>query len=299
MGSAFDAVGSFLDSTVGAVANTAGGAVANVGDAGMNSGAIPAAAFMAATGIPTDMGAASSFGAADATSAWGTAADTANSWGAGTAATSGGGSFLDTAGNWLSNPSNLKTAGQLLGGAANVGQGIYNAFQQPSPAQARTQTDPWGGIGGREQSARQLQALMADPRQISAQPGYQAGLQGVERGLGARGQLSSGAEQEALFGYGQNFFNNYVNTLSGLAGISQNPASGVQAATQAQQQQGQNMSSIFGGAQQIGSGLGSIFGAGSTSTGTGSSWSAGADTSAYTSPWGAENASSMTNYWLG
>lgn len=130
--------------------------------------------------------------------------------------------------------------------------------------------DPYGPY--RAQAAQQLSTLMSDPSQVYAQPGYQQqlqqGMQSTERGLAATGQMGSGREQAALQSLGQSTFSSYYNSLLAnlmqLSGASQNPASALQAQTQARVaganigQQG--LGNIAGGLGQ----LNTLYGGGSS-----------------------------------
>lgn len=113
------------------------------------------------------------------------------------------------------------------------------------------------------------------PMDVSALPGYQAqlaqGEQAVSRTMAAHGQAQSGAEQTALFDYGQSqqsqFADKYLQQLMNLSGANQNPAAGFTAGQDAwqgnvnQAQQGlQNQSNILGGVSRNFGNLSRTFG---------------------------------------
>ena len=134
------------------------------------------------------------------------------------------------------------SAGQML-------SGISTANRAMSPQQARAMADPFSA--SRPQYVNQLNALMANPSLAMSQPGYQfqrqQGEQAIDRKLAARGMGSytpegrgsaSGGADIARMKYGQEYalgsYNDYVKQLSGLAGATQAPGVGGQAALSAQ-----------------------------------------------------------------
>jgi len=134
------------------------------------------------------------------------------------------------------------SAGQIL-------SGISTANKAMSPAQARAMADPFSS--SRQQYVNQLNAVMANPSLAMSQPGYQfqrqQGEQAIDRKLAARGMGSytpdgrgsaSGGADIARMKYGQEYalgsYNDYVKQLSGLAGATQAPGVGGQAALSAQ-----------------------------------------------------------------
>lgn len=146
------------------------------------------------------------------------------------------GSFTGTAGatgNAGSLASMLKLAGGgsigagTAGGASGLGTlssllslgsgayGLSNAIQMQQLAKqagASTQYAP--------QYAAQLAALEANPSSITSTPGYQSGLEAVERSMAAQGYQGSGNMAAALQQYGGNFFNQQVQQLQSLANPS-------------------------------------------------------------------------------
>jgi hypothetical protein len=110
-----------------------------------------------------------------------------------------------------------------LGSLMSVGSGIYglsNAIQEQQLAKQLESSNQYtSGY------AAQLNALMKNPSSITSQPGYEAGLEAVQRSMAAQGYQGSGNMAAALQQYGGNFFNNAVTQLEGLA----SPTGGVQA----------------------------------------------------------------------
>lgn len=115
-----------------------------------------------------------------------------------------------------------------LGGLWSAGSGLYGLYQS-SQLKKQAQkyaaaADPFGPY--RSQYADQLSALTRDPSGITKMPGYEAGLQAVQRSMAAQGYNGSGNMMTALSKYGGDFYNNAVSQLSGLAGAGINPANG-------------------------------------------------------------------------
>lgn len=63
----------------------------------------------------------------------------------------------------------------------------------------------------------QLAALLADPSSMTKLPGYEAGLQAVQRSGAANGYLGSGNMVVGLQKYGGDFYNNTLRQLSSIA----------------------------------------------------------------------------------
>lgn len=134
------------------------------------------------------------------------------------------------------------SAGQIL-------SGISTANRAMSPQQAQAMADPFSPY--RQQYINQLNAVMANPALAMSQPGYQfqrqQGEQAIDRKLASRGMGSytpdgrgsaSGGADIARMKYGQEYalgsYNDYVKQLAGLAGATQAPGVGGQAALSAQ-----------------------------------------------------------------
>lgn len=134
-------------------------------------------------------------------------------------------------------PSNLLTIGSGLYGLSEA-QRLKQLAQGLS-----SQADPFGPFRG--QYAQQLSALSADPTLIQKQPGYQAGLDAVQRSMAAQGYTGSGNMMAAIAKYGGDFYNQTLDRFSGLAGAGFNPAAGAQL----------NLEGQIGSAQLAGSSL--------------------------------------------
>lgn len=74
-------------------------------------------------------------------------------------------------------------------------------------------------------AGEQLAALLRDPSSLTKLPGYEAGMQAVQRSGAANGYLGSGNMAVALSKYGGDFYNNTLRQLdsiaNGRAGINQ------------------------------------------------------------------------------
>lgn len=124
--------------------------------------------------------------------------------------------------------------GAMGGGAAgmmspwSIGQGLYGLYSanrmKKQAAEAGKRADPWGAYRG--DAAGRLDALSRDPSSITSDPGYEAGLQAVQRSMAAQGYQGSGNMMAALQKYGGDFYEKAIARLSGLAGAGQNPAAG-------------------------------------------------------------------------
>ncbi len=109
----------------------------------------------------------------------------------------------------------LGMVGQLLSSLA----GFKNSGDLKSlAAQAAMMSDPFGPQ--RPQYQQMLAALMRDPSSITTRPGYNAGLQAVERRGAAQGWNGSGNMMAALANYGGQFYNDEVSRLMTLAGAN-------------------------------------------------------------------------------
>ena len=138
----------------------------------------------------------------------------------------------------------------------SVGTDLYSmeqgkALQQQAAALAKQQ-DPFASQ--RAQYAAQLSALEANPSSLTSTPGYQAGIQSLQRSQAASGTLSSGNAQADLVNYGSNAYNQQVQTLAGLAGAGATPGAGAATAltgssmaAKANVSAGLNLASLTGG----------------------------------------------------
>ena len=117
-------------------------------------------------------------------------------------------------------PGNVSSMGSGMYGLMAAGQ--LNNLAQSASAQA----DPFGPY--RKQYADQMAALSANPSLLTQQPGYQAGMQAVQRSMAAQGYTGSGNMMAALSKYGGDFYNQTMNQYAGLAGANVNPGTGAQ-----------------------------------------------------------------------
>ena len=94
-------------------------------------------------------------------------------------------------------------------------------------------------------------------------PGYTAGLQAVQRGLGQRGLAGSGNMLAGLEQYGQQFYNQELQNFAALGGSGVNPVSAGQLYSGAiSNNANQNLSGlgmITSGLGGLGQGLASLF----------------------------------------
>ena len=120
-----------------------------------------------------------------------------------------------------------------------AGYNIYSALTASrgmSPDVAELKADPYSPF--RASAAEDLAALMKDPNRVYGMPGYkfaqEEGAKQILRSRASTGASQSGNTLATLNKYGaetaQNWFNNYYNQLSTLAGANQSPAVGVNAA---------------------------------------------------------------------
>lgn len=112
-------------------------------------------------------------------------------------------------------------------GGLTAGQGLIlanTAYGLNEARKVRSRMDPFRGQ--RAEYGRRLAELEANPELISSQPGYQAGLQAVQRRSAAGGYLGSGNEVAALARYGGDFYSRELNRLASLAGAGVAPGAG-------------------------------------------------------------------------
>lgn len=128
----------------------------------------------------------------------------------------------------------LKRMGMIPGSGGpmstmmNLGSGLYGMYQSNEmkklAEEAARMQDPFGPERG--QYAGKLRNLYANPSSIVGMPGYQAGLDAVERKMASQGYLGSGNMMASLHQYGGDFFDKEVARLSGLAGAQFPPTGG-------------------------------------------------------------------------
>lgn len=120
--------------------------------------------------------------------------------------------------------------GSGIGSALSIGSSLYGLSEAEKlkklSAGLGAQADPFGPY--RQQYAQQLSALSANPSLITKQPGYQAGIEAVQRTMAAGGYTGSGNEMAALAKYGGDFYNQTADRYASLAGAQFNPAAGAQ-----------------------------------------------------------------------
>lgn len=90
-------------------------------------------------------------------------------------------------------------------------RGGYGLYQANKLAQLSKGTAAEQAAGG------QLQSLISDPSSITKTPGYEAGLQAVQRAAAGKGYLASGNLSVALSKFGTDFYNNSLQTLDQIA----------------------------------------------------------------------------------
>lgn len=139
-----------------------------------------------------------------------------------------GGLFGGQAGNWMD--------------LARGGFGLYQSNQlkkasQPSAINRQAEAD--------------LAALMADPSRTTSLPGYQAGLEAVQRGMASQGFLGSGNMATALAKYGGDFYDQAVARYASLSQLgrgneAQYKMGGIELAGQALNSLGYGALKLFG-----------------------------------------------------
>ena len=121
------------------------------------------------------------------------------------------------------------TAGQAMQGA-QLGSSLYGIYQGNQLSNAAKASDPFAAY--RPGYAAQLQGLMNNPSSITSMPGYQFGLdQGTSaltKNLASQGLTGSGTAASAITDnasrYAGNFYQQQIQTLSGLSGANMNNA---------------------------------------------------------------------------
>jgi hypothetical protein len=154
-----------------------------------------------------------------------------------------------------------KTGSQIIGGLGKLAGGIMGVQTGNQMKQYAGQADPFAQY--RPGYAAQLQNLMSNPQSVTQTPGYQfnlaQGLQGLQAQQAAQGRLVSGGALLQGQQFGQQLasqtYNQQLQTLAGLSGATQSPASG---ATAQAGLMASNLGSTYGGWQSIAGGLGQI-----------------------------------------
>jgi hypothetical protein len=182
-----------------------------------------------------------------------------------------GGNIMDAAGNVVAKSAGANTLGdiigyaktgsQIVGGLGKLAGGVMGLNTSNQMKQYAGQADPFAAY--RPQYAAQLQNLMNNPNTVTTTPGYQfnlaQGLQGLQAQQAAQGRLVSGGALLQGQQFGQNLaqqtYQQQLQTLAGLSGATQSPATG--AAAQAGLT-ASGLGSAYGGWQSIAGGLGQI-----------------------------------------
>lgn len=133
----------------------------------------------------------------------------------------------------------------------SLGSGLYGMEQSQQQQELMKQLAAQGNYGG--QYASQLSNLMKNPSSITSQPGYEAGMEAVQRSMAAQGYQGSGNMAAALQKYGGDFFNNQVSQLQGLAqGANQSTAAALQGSQIGTQTASQALAAMGYGAAGLG-----------------------------------------------
>jgi hypothetical protein len=124
--------------------------------------------------------------------------------------------FGATSGTGTGSGMSLQQLMQLLGQGANVATGLNGLSQARQIQGQAAAADPLAPY--RAGFAAKLNGLVNDPSSITSMPGYDAGLQAVQRSQAAQGFTGSGNAQNALAMFGGNRYDSAVQQLAGLAG---------------------------------------------------------------------------------
>lgn len=207
-----------------------GGAAAGAAGAG-GAGAGEATTTGTVAGYGADFGAAAETG----TAAGGTAAGAGTAAAPAATASSGGSSTPAAAGGGGSTAAN---AGGSLGARdyMSILSGLYGIYQGE---RVRDSMDPFAGNRG--YFADRLMELERDPSAIQRRPGYQAGVNTINRELASKGYYGGGNHPIALSRFAGDFYNQEANRLAQLAGAGAAPGAGSLAAANLQ---GQGLASI-------------------------------------------------------
>jgi hypothetical protein len=138
---------------------------------------------------------------------------------------------LASGANWLQKLAG--GAGSLLsggGGARSIFDLVSGIYGLKLADDAREASDPFAQYRGAY--GAELAALEANPSSITSRPGWQAGMEAIQRNNAARGYAGSGNEMAVMSRYGGEFYNNEANRLAGLAGANVAPGAGQVAAAQ-------------------------------------------------------------------
>ena len=212
---AVDSAALGLDTAAGAVGasgGTVGGGLTLGGSAGYGSIAAPSAALGAGgAGLSSGIGLTAPAFTGGGAGIVGGLGMTAGA-GAGTAAAGAGGITSLLSG--LGSASGIRDL-------ASIASGIYG---MSLVGKARDAADPFAQY--RPAYGAQLAALEANPGSIVSRPGFQAGLETIQRKSAASGYYGSGNMASALGRYSGDFYNQEATRLASLAGAGQTPGAG-------------------------------------------------------------------------
>jgi len=140
--------------------------------------------------------------------------------------------------------------------ALGIGASLYSASrgrkQAGELAQQAREADTWGQSGGRAMAGQQLQQLMQDPGQASANdPGYRMRIQGAQRAMAPMGQ-DSGAMAVAAAGASSDWYNQRLQQLGTLAGAPGQPGIALQGQEAANELYGRSLGNLSYGMRQFG-----------------------------------------------
>ncbi len=113
--------------------------------------------------------------------------------------------------NQLADPSLMQMFAGNLGGYGELAKSAIGMYY------AKQMMDLGKGPQSSRTAEAQLAALLQNPDSIQTMPGYEAGLDAVERRAAGQGYLGSGNLKIALAKYGGDFYNDTVARLAGIA----------------------------------------------------------------------------------
>lgn len=120
--------------------------------------------------------------------------------------------------------------GSLLEQLLGIGTGAYGLYQSgrlnDNARDIAARADPFSPH--RERYAQLLNNLVSNPRSITETPGWEAGLEAVQRSMAAQGYTGSGNMILELQKYGGDFYTKQADLLGRLAGAQFSPGQGAQ-----------------------------------------------------------------------
>jgi hypothetical protein len=155
----------------------------------------------------------------------------------------GAGAFASGSGSGIG--SMFGMSGNQAGGVMDLVRGGFGLYQSN---QLKKASQP-SAIN--KQADAELAALLADPSRVTSLPGYEAGIEAVQRGMAAQGFLGSGNMATALQKYGGDFYNNALTQYGNLSqlgrgGSAQYRMGGIELAGQALNSLGYGGLKLFG-----------------------------------------------------